>query len=47
VHGVGYEDETGQSGGSTQIDRFSVYEDGFIVGNGSFISGPITITEGG
>ncbi len=47
VHGVGYEDETGQSGGSTQIDRFSVYEDGFIVGNGSFISGPITVTEGG
>ena len=47
VHGASYTDETGASGGNTTIDRFSVYEDGFIVSRGSYISGPINITEGG
>lgn len=47
VHGAAYSDETGSSGGNTQIDRFSVYEDGFIVSRGSYISGPLNVTEGG
>lgn len=47
VHGDAYTDDTGSSGGNTTLDRFTVYEDGFIVGNGSFITGPINVTAGG
>ena len=47
VHGAAYSDDTGEAGGSTTIDRFTVYEDGFITSRGSYISGPINVTEGG
>ena len=47
VHGAAYTDEEGSAGGDTTLDRFSVYEDGYVVSHGNYISGPITVTEGG
>ena len=48
VHGAAYIDpETGQSGGSTTLDRFTVYEDGYVVSHGNYIDGPLKVTEGG
>ena len=48
VHGEAYTDpDSGSSGGTSTVDRFTVYEDGFVVSQGNYISGPINVTEGG
>ena len=48
VHGSAYTDpETGSAGGDTTLDRFTVYEDGYVVSHGNYIDGPINVTEGG
>ena len=44
VHGD-YDSESG-AGGSTGIDRFAIYEDGYQVGHGAFHDGPINAPSG-
>ncbi len=45
VHGD--TDEESGTGGESPLDRFTVYEDGFVVSHGNYIEGPLVVTGGG